>query len=119
MRAYPVSMSVQKLLAAFAAFAMLLAPAFSSVGEAFAAVPDDHHAQMMESGHCQSAPSKSDEHDKARDTGCCISMCMAVAVTPPAPLEGVAPAPATAVSAIPPLHVPYLAEIATPPPKVG
>jgi len=44
---------------------------------------------MMQSGHCNTALShfddedRSPDHDKAGMT-CCISMCMAVAVTPAA-----------------------------------
>ena len=109
-------MSVRKLFAILIALAVLFAPAFGRVGEASAAAPD-HHAQMMESGHCQSMPSDSDGHDKAPEKSCCISMCMGVAVTPPASVRGLAPAPAAAVPAITTLHLAYLGEIATPPPK--
>jgi hypothetical protein len=116
MHAYPASVSVRKLFAILVALAVLFAPAFSRAGEAFAAAPD-HHAQMMEGGHCQSPPAESDGHDKAAEKSCCISMCMGVAVTPPAPARAEGPAPAPAVSAIPPLHLSYLGEIATPPPK--
>lgn len=117
MRAYQAPMSVRKLLAVLLAFAMLLAPAFSGAGEASAAVPDGHHAQMMESSHCQSAQSNSDEQEQAPEKSCCISLCMGLAVTPPSAVRGLAPAPAAAMSAIPALHVPYLGELATPPPK--
>ena len=118
MHAYQASMSIRKLFAILIAIAMLFAPAFSRVGEASAAVTD-HHAQMMESGHCQSMPADSDEHDKAAEKSCCISMCMGVAVTPPTSARGPAPAPAAVVPAITTLHLAYLGEIATPPPKLA
>ena len=117
MRTYQFSMSVQKLLAVFIAFAVLLAPAFSPAGKALAAVPSDDHAQMMESGHCQSLPSDGDGNGQAAEKSCCIAMCTGMAVAPPATLRGIAPVSAEAVSAIASLHLAYLAEIATPPPK--
>lgn len=114
--AYWAFMSTRKLLAIFLALAVLLAPMFSRAGEVHAAVPD-HDMQMMEHGHCQSPPADSDEQDKAAEKSCCMSMCMGVAVTPAAPLRAKSPAPAPDASAIPPMHLNYLAEIATPPPK--
>jgi len=115
--------SIRTLFALLVAVAVLFAPALTRAGEAFAAVPD-HHAQMMQSGHCKIAPSqsgdddKSPSHEKAGKT-CCISMCMAVAVTPPARATAVAmPAPSPTF----PLTHQYhgcIAEIATPPPRLA
>ena len=116
MRAYQRSMSIRTLFAIVVAVAVLFAPAFSRVGEASAAMPD-HHAQMMESGHCDSPPSDSEKPGKAAEKSCCVSMCMGMAVTPPAPVRGIGPAPSPAVSAISTLHLAHLGEIATPPPK--
>lgn len=127
MRAYAPIVSVRKLLALFVAVAVLLAPAFTHAGAALAAVPD-HQMQMMEGGHCASPPAvagsdhksggdhKSSGHDKA---GCCISMCMAVAVSPPV---------AASVERIHSVSVTFalvnqyhgrITEIATPPPRLA
>lgn len=96
---------------------MLFAPAVTSDGAVFAAVPD-HHAQMMEAGHCKSLPSP-DEDNKAPAKSCCIAMCMAVAIAPSAPMpepsiEHSSPSPALAS-----VYLGYLGEIATPPPRLA
>lgn len=125
MGAYGNSVSIPKLfLAVLVALAVLFAPALTRAGEAFAAVPD-HHAQMMQSGHCKAAPSnvgedgKSSDKDKAAGKNCCVSMCMAVAIAPAAP-----PKPVTlhGSAATFPLTTQYhgcIAEIATPPPRLA
>jgi hypothetical protein len=101
------------------AVAVLFAPALSRAGEAFATVPD-HHAQMMESGHCNSAPSPSgggDESDEAGAKTCCMSVCLGVATAPAAAPEKVSlhgPAPSFALTN---QYRGRIAEIATPPPK--
>jgi hypothetical protein len=111
-------MSLSKLFAIVVALAVLLAPAFTRAGEAFASVPD-HHAQMMQSGECHAPETGVPEEsgDKAPVKDCCISMCMAVAMMPPAPMQDGPINPEPAVSAIPALQVSHLAEIATPPPR--
>lgn len=116
MRPYGALMSPRKLFAIVIALALLLAPAFSRAGEALAAVPDDHHMRMVDGGHCQSAPSNPNDHGQAPEKSCCISMCMGVAVTPPAVLQAGNRSALTAFD-IPTLHLSYLGEIATPPPK--
>jgi len=103
--------------------AVLFAPALTRAGEAFAAVPD-HHVQMLQSGHCKTAPSHARDDDqssgdKAADKTCCISMCLAVAVAPPVPPQSTAlHGPAVTF----PLANQYhgcIAEIATPPPRLA
>lgn len=116
MRAYGHLMSTQKLFAILVAVAVLFAPAFSRAGEAFAAVPD-HHAQMMEAGHCDEPSSKPGDQDKAPAKSCCISMCMGIAIAPATPAKEAQLVPDPAVSSIPSLHRSYLGEIATPPPR--
>lgn len=107
-------MSIRKLFALLVALAVLFAPGVT--GAAMAAAPD-HHMQVMEAGHCEAPPSSAGHHDKMGGKSCCISMCMAVAIAPTARAidHEVAHAPATFV--IPALHLAYLAEIATPPPR--
>ena len=107
-------MSIRKLFALLVALAVLFAPGVT--GAAMAAAPN-HDMQMMEAGHCEAPPSGTSHHDKMGSKSCCISMCMAVAIAPAAPAldHEIAHAPASFV--IPTLHVAYLGEIATPPPR--
>lgn len=116
MSAYGPVVSIQRLFAILVAVAVLFAPALTRAGQAQAAVPD-HHMQMMESGHCQTPPSNAADHDKAPAKSCCISMCMAIAIAPPAPVSGTNLKPVPAMSVIPTLHLSHLGEIATPPPR--
>ena len=111
-------MSVRTLLAMVVALAVLFAPTFTRAGEAFAAVPD-HHAQMMQAGHCQAPPAQPGDHHKAPAKSCCISMCMAVAITPASPLVEKVAQRAPAVFGVASFHVNSPAELATPPPKLA
>lgn len=104
------------------ALAVLFAPSLTRAGEAFAAVPD-HQMQMMDSGHCNSAPSHSGGNDEppggdeAGAKSCCMSMCMGVATVASAPPEKLVlhgPAPTLALAT---QYRGRIAEIATPPPK--
>ena len=116
-------MSIRTLFAMLVAVAVLFAPTVTRAAEAFAAVPD-HHAQMMQSGHCKTAPShsgdndKSPSHDKAGKT-CCISMCMAVAVTPPTPAASVVMLAASPTFPLTHQYHGLITEIATPPPRLA
>jgi len=114
MRAYPSSMSTRPILAFVLTIAMLFASAFTGVAAASAAIPI-HDMEMMEMGHCSSAPSSHD--GKGMTKQCCIAMCMAVAIAPAAPAEIPAAAKAVAIFALPKSHVGYLGELATPPPR--
>lgn len=104
------------------AVAVLFAPALTRAGEAFAAVPD-HHMQMMESGHCKSAPSHSGDDDQSSDKAagktCCITMCMAVAVAPLSPTQAADLHGAAAPFALIHQYHGCIAEIATPPPRLA
>ena len=116
MHAHASAMSLRRLFAIFVALAVLFAPAVARAGGPFAAAPG--HAQMMEqTGHCQMPPEGSAGHDKAPVKSCCIWMCTAVAAEPAAPVGGGLMPRAPAVLAIPTLHIAYLGEIATPPPR--
>ena len=116
MSAYSDLMSIRKLFAIMVAVAVLFAPAFTSSMSAYAATPD-HHAQMMEKGHCD--PAMDMEQDEPADMACCGAMCMAVAVAPPAsqmakPLVG-----SVAVAGLQEFQTGIPAEIATPPPRAA
>lgn len=123
--AYRHIVSVPKLFfAVLIALAVLLAPALSRSGAAFAAVPD-HHAQMMQSGHCKAAPSSVGEMDKSSDMtksagkNCCMATCMAVAITPGAPQKPVALHGSSATFSLTTQYRDCIAEIATPPPRLA
>src|SRR5438132_11104539 len=117
MRAYPRPMSIRKLFAFLVALAVLVMPSvtFASMP---AAMAHDHTRPMMEMGHCQMPPSKSGDHGKA-DRNCCISMCMAIAVTPDAPAGAVEPEHVIAYFTVPLSWRGHLSEIATPPPRAA
>jgi hypothetical protein len=108
-------MSIRKLLAILVAVAVLFAPAFVAAGIASAAVPD-HHVQMMQNGHCQMPPSSGD-HQKMPAKNCCMAMCMAVALSPQAPLLEKEVQRSAVVSTVRAFRVGQPAEIATPPPR--
>ena len=115
MGAYARPVSIAKLFALLVAVALLFAPAFSRAGEAFAAV-HNQHVQVLEAGHCQTPPDSSDQ-DQAPTKSSCISMCMGIALAPTTPISQTELAPASAISVVPALHLSYLGEIATPPPR--
>ena len=116
------SASIRKLFAVLVALAVFIAPALTRAGEVYAAAPD-HHMQMMEAGHCHSSPDDHDQstgdHDKSIAKSCCVAMCMALAVTPSTPADSTALR--VTITALPPrgLHLGYLGEIATPPPRLA
>lgn len=106
----------RSLFSIMIALALLLAPAALQVGSANAALPADHHAQMMESGHCGPQPSKTVD-GKAAGKTCCVAMCTAVAAAPASPAE----LPIFHASALMPsgeqFNHSFLAELPTPPPR--
>lgn len=110
--------SLRAIFATFVALAMMLAPAMTHAGAAFAAMPDQD-MQMMEAGHCQSLPSQSGQNDKDAGKSCCISICIGLAASPPTPVL-VETTPSRLITFfVPKLHRPYLGEIATPPPRIA
>lgn len=118
MRAYGPALSIRKLLLALVAMAVLFAPAFTTAGAVFAAVPQ-HNMPMMEAGHCQFSPAADHDaaHDEAPAKSCCIAMCMALAIAPAAPMRAIAPPREVAAFPNPPAYVGLPGEIATPPPR--
>ena len=116
MRSYLPAVSLRRFFAALMALAVLFAPLLTHAGAASAQVPD-HHMQMVESGHCDPAPSSTPGEDAAGPMTCCIAMFTAVPATPPPLLSEVPLEPAPTLSAASTMHVSYLREIATPPPR--
>jgi hypothetical protein len=117
MRAYAISMGTRPFLALILAVAVLFASSFTGVAAASAAAMPNHDIQMMEMGHCSSAPAKDD--GKAPVKSCCMAMCMAVAVEPPVPAQLGEIHHQTAYFAVPTAWHGYLGEIATPPPRAA
>lgn len=71
--------NVRALFLILIAAAMLFAPVALQSGAAMAMAPTDHHAQMMEKGHC--GDQKGDHHGKmSGGKNCCTAMCSGVAV---------------------------------------
>ena len=105
---------IRRLSALLIALAMSFAPlGMPAMAEAAPA----SHDQMSMSGHCDQQP-QPDRHHKAADKNCCAAMCLAVVV----------PAGSAELAQFhPPGQRPrsdagrrgFLAEIATPPPKLS
>ena len=124
MTATPISgsVNVRKFFGILLALAVLFAPALTGAGAAYAAVPE-HQMQMMDAGHCTSAPfgnhDKSGTHDRSMAKSCCIAMCMALAVTPSVPAVSEMPKRIVMVFPAPSFRIGLPAEIATPPPRLA
>ena len=112
MRPYALAVSIRKLFATLVALALLFAPVVAR-----AAGASDHEQMMDQTGHCQMPIGGSADHDKVAGKSCCISMCAAVSVGAVAPPQEELVRPACAVSAVPTLHLAFVGEIATPPPR--
>ena len=117
MRAYHPSMGTRPLLAFMAMIAVLFASALTGTAAASAATMT-HDTQMMEMGHCSSPPAE--QHDgKGMAKTCCIAMCTAVAVAPTAPAQPGEIHHQASYFAVPTSWHGFLAEIATPPPRLS
>jgi hypothetical protein len=116
MRSYRLSVSIRTLFALLVGFTVLLGPVLTHASAASAAVAG-HHDQMIEAGHCEAPPADSSEDEQAPLESCCVSTCMAIAIAPPTPLTDGELKPAPRLFAVPALHLSYLGEIATPPPR--
>ena len=113
MRTLVAFVSVRTLFAMVVALAVLFAPAIGR-GDALAAVPN-HDMRMMQTGHCHSPTSRKSHHQ--HDMNCCTAMSAGVAPTLDRAvdefLDQVAPSPVPPAAA----DRPFLAELATPPPR--
>lgn len=115
-KAHMIRMSLRSFFAMMIAFAMLFAPFAMQTGGAMAAIPSDHHAQMIEQGHCGGQPADG-KTDKAGGKSCCVAMCVAIAVAPAVPSQPLAFAPTIARPTLVQSPLSYLAKLATPPPR--
>ena len=110
-------MWLSRLSAIMIAVAMLFAPVGMASGRAMAVAPAaEHHAQAMESGHCEDPPEPTDE-SKADEQPCCAAMCTAIAVAPVGPVEPLAPAASPDRPSLSGPGHSFLAELPTPPPR--
>ena len=110
--------SIRPLFAILFAFAMLFAPLAMQSGAAMAMAPADHHAQMMETGHCGEQPAKSQD-GKMVDKSCCAAMCAAVAVAPTVSVEPHIFTSSVERPSPDQFQRSYLAELPTPPPRLA
>lgn len=110
-------MIVRRLFALLFAVAMSLAP-LGMPAMAEASTPASHHGAMAKhgEGHCDQQPQPT-RHHKASDKGCCVAMC--VAVVAPSAVAGLSQYhPARERPASDNDRRGFLAEIATPPPRL-
>ena len=117
MSAYGPTMSIQRLFILFIAFAMSFAPFAIQSGAMAMAPAADHHAQMMDSGHCGEEPAKHGDR-KSDDKSCCVAMCTAIAVAPAMPIEPHALASSTEQHSLIQFDHSFLAKLPTPPPRL-
>lgn len=114
---YLERMSLRSLFGMLIALAMLLAPFGLSSGSAMAIVPvADHHAQMMESGHCDEQPGKDGQLDTK---SCCVAMCTAIAVEPMTASEPHAFLSSPVRPSLAQFDPSFLAKLPTPPPRLA
>jgi hypothetical protein len=71
---------------------------------------------MMGAGHCQTPPASPGDR-KMTGKGCCIAMCMAIAVAPSTPAESSPQRQQVTQFTPPAAYHGTLSEIATPPPR--
>jgi hypothetical protein len=113
-----LSVSLRPLFAILIAIGMLFAPLAMQTGSAMAMAPADHHAQMMEKGHCGDQPTQGKD-GKTMGKSCCVAMCAAVAATAVSPVEPLAFARIVDRPSPEQFHHGYLAKLATPPPRLA
>ena len=109
---------LRRLGVMFVALALRLAPGVTHLGMAEAASPN-HERMMEQTGHCSNPPSGLADHGKPAGKACCSSISIAVAADASAPLQDAPIQSPARVVRISVLLVDYLAEIATPPPRIG
>lgn len=108
---------LRRLHLILAALALLIAPVAMQSGVAVAAMPMEH-GEMAKTGPCgEAVPDEGDKSEAMMQ--CCIAMCAAVAPLDQTVIEPIAfdaPILARPVST---QHLPFLAELPTPPPRLA
>lgn len=110
------SVSLRPLFAMIIALAMLFAPFAMPGGSAMAAMPFDHHGQMIDQDHCGDQPATGTD-SKSTGKSCCVAMCAAMAVSPVSPVEPFAYLRSADRPALDQFGRSFLAELPTPPPR--
>lgn len=108
------NMNMGRLFVALLAFALLFAPI--SIAEASAPMAGQQ-PMMEQGGHCVMAPTSSAEHHGAARKTCCSSTNMAVAPAQAGSQAGELLQHAPLLPAVATARLPFLDEIATPPPR--
>ena len=117
-KAHWVFVSLRFVFAILIASAMLFSPFAMRSGSAMAAMPSNHHSQMVSKEHC-GEQSSSGKPDKNHSKSCCVSMATAIAAAPASPTAPLAFARAMARAATETAPRNYLAKLATPPPRAA
>ncbi len=116
----PISLRVnpRAIFTVLIAAAMLLAPLAMQSGAAMAMAPGDHQSQMMETGHCGTTSSDTQDADKDEATkSCCVAMCAAAALSPAVSLEPHVFEPTLRRATAQDFQFGYFGELPTPPPR--
>jgi len=100
------------------AAAMILAPLAMPGAQAKAAPLASHHGKAAMADHCGGKTDQG-KPDNAVDHGCCVAMCLGIAVTPASPGEPPAFDRIALRPAADQFRRGYLGEIATPPPRLA
>jgi len=112
------AVNMPKLFAILIAVAMLFAPFAMPIGSASAAMPSDHHAEMMGEDHCEGQPATGKD-GRSAEKPCCAAVCGAVAVAMGSPLQPAIFARAVERPALDPFRPGFLAKLPTPPPRLA
>lgn len=106
---------LRRLHLILAAVALLIAPVSMQSSIAMAAMPMNHR-DMAQAGHCGDAqPEKRDKSTAM--TQCCVAMCFAVASLGAASIEQISYHAPILAGFRSTEHLPFLAELPTPPPR--
>lgn len=115
-RAISLSVNPRAIFSILIAAAMLFAPLAMQSGAAMAMAPADHHAQMMETGHCDKGSGGGQDSSNAGKS-CCVAMCAAVAVAPVTSMETHAFVQVDPAVAHQDFQFGFFGELPTPPPR--
>jgi hypothetical protein len=108
--------SIRPVFAVLIALAMLVAPFAMQGASARAAMPADHHAQMIEAAHCAGEEGKA---GKSVDLDCCAAMCATASLAPAVAADLPTVARGDDQPATDQFGRSHLAKLPTPPPRIA
>ncbi len=111
------AMGFRALIATLIALAMAFAPLVTPGAAAAAAPTAGHHAQGMDSGHCDER--QTGEQDQGSVDQCCVATCSATALPAPLGLDYALAATVLPISSPDASGYGYLADLPTPPPRLA